>query len=289
MKVLVTGVTGQLGFDVVKEFKSRGLSTIFAPTTDELDITNEANVKEYITKVEPNVVIHCAAYTSVDKAELDNEACYKVNSLGTKYIAEACKEIDAKLIYISTDYVFDGTKNGVYEINDKTNPISTYGLTKYQGELFVKEILTKYFIVRISWVFGINGNNFVKTMLRLANMGKTELNVVCDQVGSPTFTADLAKLLYEMSCSESYGTYHATNEGFCSWYDFAKMIFEKANLDVKINPVTTDEYLKMVTQQAKRPKNSKMSKERLSLAGFNRLPSFEDAVDRFLKEFEYNG
>ena len=284
MKVLVTGFNGQLGFDCVKELNKRGYKDIKGIDISDLDITNKDDLFNYIKSYKPDVIMHNAAYTAVDKAELNYDDCYKVNSLGTKYIAEAAKEINAKMVYISTDYVFDGNKDGIYEINDQTNPLSIYGKTKLLGEGFVKSSLSKYFIVRISWVFGINGNNFIKTMLRLANEGKKELNVVNDQIGSPTYTADLAVLLCDMIETEKYGTYHATNEGYCSWYDFAKKIFELANKDIVVNPVNTEEYLKLVKQQAKRPMNSKMSKLSLVKAGFNRLPSWENALERYLKE-----
>ena len=284
MKILVTGVNGQLGFDCVKELTNRGYKDVKGIDIKDLDITNKEDVFNYIKSYKPGVIMHNAAYTAVDKAELNYDDCYKVNSLGTKYIAEAAKEIDAKMVYISTDYVFDGNKDGIYEINDQTNPLSVYGKTKLLGEGFVKSSLSKYFIVRISWVFGINGNNFIKTMLRLANEGKKELNVVNDQIGSPTYTADLAVLLCDMIETEKYGTYHATNESYCSWYDFAKKIFELANKDIVVNPVTTEEYLKLVKQQAKRPMNSKMSKLSLVKAGFNRLPNWENALERYLKE-----
>ncbi len=284
MKILVTGVKGQLGYDCIKELTKRGYTDILGIDIEDLDITDKTKVLEYIKSYKPDVVMHNAAYTAVDKAELNYDDCYKVNTLGTKYIAEACKEIGAKMVYISTDYVFDGSKDGIYEINDKTNPISVYGKTKLDGELAVKSILEKYFIVRISWVFGINGHNFIKTMLRLASLGKTELNVVDDQIGSPTYTADLAVLLCDMIETDKYGTYQATNEGYCSWYEFAKKIFELSNINIKVNPVTTKEYLQMVTQQAKRPMNSKMSKDSLDKVGFKRLPNWEDALERYLKE-----
>lgn len=286
MKILVTGVNGQLGFDCVKELTNRGYKDVKGIDIKDLDITNKEDVFNYIKSYKPDVIMHNAAYTAVDKAELNYDDCYRVNSLGTKYIAEACKEVNAKMVYISTDYVFDGNKNGIYEINDQTNPLSVYGKTKLLGEEFVKSCLSKYFIVRISWVFGINGNNFIKTMLRFANEGKKELNVVNDQIGSPTYTADLAVLLCDMIETEKYGIYHATNEGHCSWYDFAKKIFELAGKDIKVNPATTKEYLAMVTQQAKRPMNSKMSKLSLDKVGFNRLPSWDDALKRYLKEIK---
>lgn len=288
LKILVTGVKGQLGYDCVKELTKRGYTNVKGIDIEDLDITNRDDVISYITEYNPDVVMHNAAWTAVDKAEQMPEAVYDVNALGPKYIAEACKEINAKLVYISTDYVFDGLGDKFYEVDDPKNGLSIYGKTKAQGEDFVTSILDKYFIVRISWVFGLNGNNFIKTMLKLANMGKKELNVVCDQIGSPTYTADLAKLLCAMIETEKYGVYHATNEGICSWYEFACEIFKQANLDVKVNPVTTNEYAKLVPSQAKRPLNSRMSKESLVRAKFNKLPCWQDALNRYLKELKEN-
>lgn len=284
MRVLVTGVNGQLGYDCMRELSSRGYDEILGIDIDNLDITNEAAVHRFINVFKPDVVMHNAAWTAVDKAEQMPDKVYMVNALGPKYIAEACKEVNAKMVYISTDYVFDGKGNNEFEIGDPKNGLSVYGKTKSQGEDFVKDALDKYFIVRISWVFGKNGNNFVKTMLKLADMGKTELNVVCDQIGSVTYTYDLAKLLCDMIETDKYGIYHATNEGFLSWADFAKEIFKLANKNVKVNYVTTAEYKKLVPLQADRPLNSRMSKKSLDEAGFNRLPDWHDALERYLKE-----
>ena len=223
--------------------------------------------------------MHCAAYTAVDRAEDEEEICRKVNVDGTENIAKACKEIDAKMIYISTDYVFDGKGDEPFEVDGHIEPHSVYGKTKYEGELKVQEILDKYFIVRISWVFGINGNNFIKTMLRLGKE-KESLNVVCDQIGSPTYTADLAPLLCDMAVSEKYGVYHATNEGFCSWAEFAQEIMEKAGLRCKIDPIPTSEY----PAKAERPFNSRMSKKSLVDSGFSILPTWKEALDKYLKQ-----
>jgi dTDP-4-dehydrorhamnose reductase len=206
-----------------------------------------------------------------------------VNSLGPKYIAEACKEVDATMIYISTDYVFEGKGDKEYEVDDPKIGLSIYGKTKSQGEDYVKGTLKKYFIIRISWVFGTNGKNFIKTMLSLADRGLKELNVVCDQIGSPTYTYDLSKLMCDMMVTNKYGIYHATNEGFCSWAEFASYIFKVAGIDMKVNPVTTEEYKKLVPNQADRPLNSRMSKSSLDKAGFNRLPSWQDATERYIK------
>lgn len=276
--ILVTGVNGQLGFDVVRELNRRNIECIGIGRS-ELDITDEKAVYDYIFKLKPECVIHCAAYTAVDKAEDEEELCAKVNVYGTEYIAKGCKKIDAKMIYISTDYVFDGQGNEPFELDGNIAPLSVYGITKYEGELKVRETLDKYFIVRISWVFGINGNNFVKTMLRLGKE-KESLNVVCDQVGSPTYTSDLAPLLCDMSLSENYGVYHATNEGECSWAEFASEIMKEANLKCKINYIHTSEY----PTKAVRPLNSRLSKKSLIEGGFEMLPSWEDSLKRYLVE-----
>lgn len=286
MKILVTGVNGQLGYDCMRELENRRYNNILGVDIEDLDITDELAVHKFINVFKPDVVIHNAAWTQVDKAEQMTDKVYKVNALGPKYIAEACKEVDAKMVYISTDYVFDGKGTKEFNVNDPKNGLSVYGKTKSQGEDFVTSILDKYFIVRISWVFGKNGNNFVKTMLKLADMGKTELNVVCDQIGSVTYTYDLAKLLCNMIETDKYGIYHATNEGFISWAEFAEEIFKLANRNVKVNYVTTEEYKKLVPAQADRPLNSRMSKESLDLAGFNRLPDWHDALSRYLEEIE---
>jgi len=282
MRILVTGVAGQLGYDVMRELAERGYDDVLGIDKDELDITDEVAVHKFIEDYNPDVIMHNAAWTAVDKAEEMQELCRSVNVLGTKYIAETAEKIGAKLVYISTDYVFDGKGENYFEVNDKKAPLSFYGKTKYEGEVEVQKC-SKHFIVRISWVFGINGNNFIKTMLRLAET-KTELNVVCDQIGSPTYTYDLSKLLCDMIETEKYGIYHATNEGICSWSKFAEKIFEIAGVKtMKVNPVTTADYLKMVPQQAIRPLNSRMSKESLDKAGFSRLPTWEDALERFIK------
>ena len=282
-KIIVTGVKGQLGFDCVRRLNEAGYTNVIGIDIEDLDITDEEAVHSFIKKERPDVFMHNAAWTAVDKAEEMPEAVYKVNALGPKYIAEGCKEVGAKMIYISTDYVFDGKGEKFFEVDDPKCGLSVYGKTKAQGEDFVRSICEKHFIVRISWVFGVNGRNFIKTMLKLANDGKKELSIVSDQIGSPTYTYDLAKLLVEMMGTEKYGTYHATNEGVCSWAEFAEYIFEVANKDVVVHPVTTEEYMKMVANQASRPLNSRMSKASLDKAGFNRLPSWKDAVNRYIK------
>ena len=284
IKILVTGVKGQLGFDCVRELKERGYTNVSGIDIEDLDLTDEIRVIDYITQFQPDVVMHNAAWTAVDKAEENPDKVYEVNALAPKYIAQACNMVGAKMVYISTDYVFNGLGDKPFNIDDPKEGLSVYGKTKAQGEDFVIENLDEYFIVRISWVFGKNGNNFVKTMLKLAGMGKTELNVVCDQIGSVTYTYDLSKLLCDMIETDKYGIYHATNEGFISWAEFAREIFKQKGLNVKVNDVTTEEYLKMVPQQAKRPLNSRMSKKSLDDAGFKRLPDWKDALNRYLKE-----
>ena len=288
MKILVTGVKGQLGYDCVRELRKRGYTNVLGIDKETLDITDEEKVLSFIKDYKPDVVMHNAAWTAVDKAEEMKDLVYKVNALGPKYIARACKEVGAKMVYISTDYVFDGKGETPFEVDSPKNGLSTYGKTKGQGEDFVTSILDKYFIVRISWVFGVNGNNFVKTMLKLADMGKTELNVVCDQIGSVTYTYDLSKLLCDMIETEKYGIYHATNEGYISWAEFAREIFKISNKNIKVNDVTTLEYKKLVPNQTDRPLNSRMSKDSLDKAGFNRLPDWEDALKRYLKELSEN-
>lgn len=278
MKCLVTGYNGQLGYDVVKELERRNIECL-GIDKNELDLTKKDDVYSYVKKYNPNVVIHCAAYTQVDKAEEHKELCYDVNVNATKYLVDVCNEIGAKIVYISTDYVFNGEIDGYHKVDEKTDPINYYGLTKYLGEEEVRKN-KKHFIVRISWVFGINGNNFIKTMLRLSET-KDELSVVCDQIGSPTYTYDLAKLLIDMINTDKYGTYHATNEDICSWYEFAKYIFEINNIDIKVNEVLTKDYKTL----AKRPYNSKLDKSSLD-NDFYRLPSWKDACKRYCLELK---
>ena len=279
MKILVTGVKGQLGYDVMKEGARRGLECIGADI-DEFDITDEKQTHDFILSLRPDAVIHCAAYSAVDRAEDEPELCERVNAKGTENIAKAAKEIDAKMIYISTDYVFDGKGDTPFETDSPAAPQCEYGKSKYMGELAVKELLSKYFIVRISWVFGVNGNNFVKTMLRLAKTN-SEIRVVNDQIGSPTCTADLAPLLLDMVVTDKYGVYHATNEGICSWYEFASKIFEYAGVDVKVTGIPTSEYK---AAKAVRPMNSRMSKRSLSDAGFKLLPRWEDTLKWYVEQ-----
>lgn len=278
MKVLVTGIKGQLGFDVIKELKNRKIDFL-GTDIEDFDITDEKAVRDSITFNRPDAVIHCSAYTAVDKAEDNAELCKAVNAGGPRYVAEACKIINAKMVYISTDYVFPGEGDAFYETDDATGPLSIYGKTKLEGEIAVKEILDRYFIVRISWAFGINGNNFIKTMLKLSET-RDEVSVVSDQIGSPTYTADLAPLLCDMVVTDKYGTYHATNEGICSWAELAEEAFKIAGRNTKVNFITTEEY----PTRAIRPKNSRLSKKSLDEAGFKRLPEWRDAVERYIKE-----
>lgn len=286
MKILVTGVNGQLGHDLVECLGARGHEAVGVDIAD-MDITDGASVDRVLSSVRPDAVIHCAAWTAVDAAEdAENlEKVRRVNAGGTAHIAEACEKLGCKLMYISTDYVFDGGGVRPWEPDDARHPLNVYGETKYEGELAV-ERLEKHFIVRIAWVFGVNGGNFVKTML---NKGKTvkALRVVSDQVGSPTYTRDLSRLLADMIVTDKYGTYHATNEGFCSWYDFACEIFRQAAerdpatyADVTVAPVDSSAY----PAKAKRPTNSRMSKEKLTEMGFTKLPTWQNALSRYLTE-----
>lgn len=277
MKILVTGVKGQLGYDVVQEGESRGLE-MFGTDVDNMDITDAGQVKRVIEEYRPDAVIHCAAYTAVDAAEDNQELCRKINVDGTRNIAEVCKTMDIPMMYFSTDYVFDGQGENFWKEDDPKKPLNVYGQTKYEGELAVQALVEKYFILRISWVFGVNGNNFIKTMLRVGPQ-RGEVGVVADQIGSPTYTYDLAKLVIDMIQTDKYGAYHVTNEGICSWYEFACEIFKQAGLDVKVNPLTTAEY----PAKAARPFNSRMSKDKLINAGFDMLPSWQDALERYLR------
>lgn len=278
MKVLVTGYNGQLGFDVIKELESRHIACKGVDMAD-FDITDIKATQNYIKTYSPDAVIHCAAYTAVDKAEDDEETCYKVNTIGSENIAKVCGEIGAKMVYVSTDYVYGGAGSVPFEVTDKTNPCNVYGKTKLQGEEAVKNNCEKHFIVRTSWVFGVNGNNFVKTMLRLSDTHH-QLNVVSDQIGSPTYTPDLSRLICDMINTEKYGTYHGTNENYCSWAEFAEEIMKQGGKSTVINPVTTAEY----GAKALRPLNSRLSKICLDEAGFSRLPSWQNALSRYLTE-----
>ena len=303
MKVFVTGVAGQLGHDVVNEVCRRGYTAVGSDIAPEysgvqdgsavtkcqyvaLDITDKAAVSALLTEIAPDVVVHCAAWTAVDLAEDEDkqEKVRAINAGGTQNIADACKQLNCKMVYISTDYVFDGQGETPWQPDCKDyKPLNVYGQTKLEGELAVANTLEKYFIVRIAWVFGLNGNNFIKTML---NIGKKypELRVVCDQIGTPTYTLDLSRLLTDMIETEKYGYYHATNEGgYISWYDFACEIFRQAGYEIKVNPVTTAEY---GLSKAARPFNSRLDKSKLAENGFTPLPTWQDALTRYLKELE---
>ena len=282
MKVLVTGVKGQLGYDVVKECEKRNIEAI-GVDVEEMDITDASKVEEVIKSSNVDAVIHCAAWTAVDKAEDEVELCTKVNVDGTRNIAKVCKELSIKMMYISTDYVFDGQGEQLWNEYDQRNPLNVYGKTKCEGEMAVEELVEKRFIVRIAWVFGVNGNNFIKTMLRLGKE-RGAVSVVSDQIGSPTYTYDLARLLVDMIETDKYGIYHATNEGLCSWYEFACEIFKQANLEVEVTPVNSSQF----PTKAKRPFNSRMSKTELDKNGFKRLPTWQDALSRYLKEININ-
>ncbi|MBR3117073.1 MAG: dTDP-4-dehydrorhamnose reductase [Bacilli bacterium] len=294
MRVLVTGVTGQLGYDVVKELNARDHKFVYAPTRREMDLSDEQSIISIMESYKPDVVIHCAAYTSVDKAEEDVQNAYTINAGATRTISEECKKLDSKLIYVSTDYVFDGTKdlNEAYEVTDEPNPQNVYGKTKLLGEIAALNN-PKTYVVRTSWVFGKNGKNFVKTMLNLSEK-YPELTVVADQFGSPTYTVDLAKRLVDMAETDKYGLYQVNNSGYCNWAEFADYILK--DTDTKVKHVTTKEYYAPQYAKAEkegrelhiayRPKNSKLSKQALVDAGFELLPDWTDAVDRYKEELK---
>lgn len=281
MRVLVTGAKGQLGTDLMNELNRQGLEAI-GVDIEEMDITDAESCRRVISREKPDAVIHCAAYTAVDAAEDNVELCSRINGQGTRNVAQACRDQGIKLMYISTDYVFDGQGTRPWEPDDPRDPLNVYGETKYQGELAVEELLDQYFTVRIAWVFGLAGKNFIKTMLRLGQE-RGAVSVVDDQIGSPTYTYDLARLLVDMIQTDRYGRYHATNEGICSWYEFACEIFRQAGMDqVQATPVSSQQF----AAKAKRPSNSRMSKEKLSDNGFVRLPDWKDALGRYLKVLE---
>ncbi|MBQ6469397.1 MAG: dTDP-4-dehydrorhamnose reductase [Lachnospiraceae bacterium] len=296
MKVFVTGVCGQLGHDVMNELAGRGIEGIGSdiqaayagiedgtPVTKmpyvQMDITDEAQVREILLREKPDVMVHCAAWTAVDKAEEMPEACRKVNAFGTKHIADVCGEMDIPMMYFSTDYVFNGNGTRPWEPDDPYEPLDVYGKTKAEGEEAVIAAVKKFFILRIAWVFGTNGKNFIRTMLQLAKTHDT-LRVVSDQIGTPTYTYDLARLVVDMILTDRYGIYHVTNEGeYISWYDFAKAIFEEAGIDtVTVIPVTSEEY----GAAAVRPYNSRMNRAKLKENGFEPLPEWRDALKRYV-------
>ena len=276
MKILVTGVKGQLGYDIVRLAKDKNIDAV-GVDIDEMDITDKKQVESTIKNNHYDAIIHCAAYTAVDKAEEMIDVCHQVNVVGTQNIADVCKELDIPMMYFSTDYVFDGNGTTPWNEDDKRKPLNVYGQSKYEGELAVEE-LNKFFIVRISWVFGINGSNFIKTMLRLGK-DRGKVSVVNDQIGSPTYTYDLAGLVLDMIQTDKYGIYHVTNEEVCSWYEFACEIFKQANLNVEVTSVDST----MFPVKATRPKNSRMNKNNL-YNNFYKLPTWKDALHRYLEE-----
>lgn len=280
MKVLVTGVKGQLGHDVMNELAKRGYEGV-GVDVEEMDITDAQAVDRVIREADVDKVVHCAAWTAVDAAEDNVEMCRKVNAYGTENIAKVCADMDIPMLYLSTDYVFDGEGERPWEPDDPvSSPLNVYGQTKYEGEQAIEKLLDKYYIVRIAWVFGINGNNFIKTMLRLGETHDT-LTVVNDQVGTPTYTYDLARLLVDMLEKDAYGKYHVTNEGgYITWYEFAKEIFAQAGMNVTVVPVTSDQF----PAKAKRPHNSRLNKKKLEENGFEPLPAWQDALKRYLEE-----
>lgn len=280
MKVLVTGYNGQLGFDVVRELKKREIECKGADIAD-FDITDAEQTAAYISDYSPDAVVHCAAYTAVDRAEDDEETCRKVNVVGTRNIADACKKINAKMLYVSTDYVYGGRGETAFEPTDPTDPKSVYGKTKLEGEDAVRQTLEKYFIVRTSWVFGINGGNFVKTMLRLG-AERDCVSVVDDQIGSPTYTPDLARLICDLIVTEKYGVYHGTNENYCSWAEFAAEIMKQGGRRAAVKPIMSSEY----PARAQRPLNSRLSKACLDKAGIKRLPAWQNALERYIEELK---
>lgn len=280
LKFMITGVNGQLGHDVMMKLKEMDFDVI-APRRDEFDLTNKDQVKKFIIKEKPDVIIHCAAYTAVDKAEDEKDLCYSVNVEGTRAVAQSAKEINAKVVYVSTDYIFDGLSQEPHSEDKLTNPVNYYGYTKEKGEQIVRGLLHRHFIVRTSWVYGQNGKNFVKTMLKLAE-SRNEINVVSDQIGAPTYSKDLAEFIVNLVQTREYGTYHGVNEGYCSWYEFAKSIFEEYGINMIVNPISTEDY----TTRAKRPLNSRLSKENTDKAGIDKMPHWKDALTRFIKELK---
>ena len=282
MKIFVTGARGQLGHDIMLELEKRGMAAI-GVDKEEMDITDREAVLKYIKEAAPTALIHCAAWTAVDAAEDQEEACRLVNAVGTGYIAEACKDLGIPMMYFSTDYVFNGQGQRPWQPDDEPEPLGAYGRTKYEGELRLREqIPDSFFILRIQWIYGINGKNFVKTMLRLSE-DHNSLRVVDDQIGSPTYTPDVARLAVDMIQTDRYGIYHVANTGYCSWYDFAVKIFELCEKNVKVQPVSTEEY----GAKAVRPQNSRMDTSKIVKNGFCALPSWEDALSRFLEEIDY--
>jgi dTDP-4-dehydrorhamnose reductase len=278
MKVVVTGAAGQLGQDVLLELERKNHQA-FGANRQKLDITIEEDVIAYINDVKPDVILHCAAYTNVDAAEENEDVAYQINAIGTENLAKAAKQTGAKMLCVSTDYVFDGTATEPYEVDEPTKPLGAYGRTKLAGEQLLQKHLDEFFIVRTAWVFGIHGNNFVKTMIRLGKE-RGEVGVVHDQVGSPTYTVDLARFMVELMETDKYGVYHATNSGICSWYEFAVEIFKQAKMNVKVNPLTSDQF----PRPAERPKYSVLSKKMIEKQGLTPLRDWKEALAAYLAE-----
>jgi len=280
MKVLVTGFGGQLGYDVVRQLTLRGIPCKGVDVAD-FDLTDGDAVKAYVQEYNPDVIVHCAAYTAVDKAESEPEVCARVNAMGTTNMVRAALTVGAKLVFISTDYVFSGDGEEPFEVDSPYQPRNVYGLSKVQAETAVRSLMQRYFILRTSWVFGKNGHNFVRTMLRLG-AERPEVSVVCDQIGSPTYTQDLARVICDLIPTEKYGIYHVRNEGYMSWADFARMIMDHAGLRCRVVPVPSSEY----PTPARRPLNSRLSAKALEAAGIRPMPSVEDALSRYLRELK---
>ncbi|HZG59613.1 MAG TPA: dTDP-4-dehydrorhamnose reductase [Anoxybacillus sp.] len=282
MKIVVTGANGQLGQELVRQLQQTNFE-LYSFTKSDLDITNENIVNEVITKIKPDIIINAAAYTKVDQAEAEEETAYLVNAFGQRNLAVAAEKVGAKICYISTDYVFDGNSTVPYREYDQTNPLGVYGKSKLVGEELTKSLCSRYFIVRTAWVYGEFGQNFVKTMLRLAKE-KEEIGVVNDQIGAPTYTVDLARFIIELVQTEKFGIYHCTNSGSCSWYEFAKAIFEESNISVKVNPITTEQF----PRPAERPKYSVLDNFAMKVNGFPMLRHWREALKEFLKSDFWN-
>ncbi|MGY6528290.1 MAG: dTDP-4-dehydrorhamnose reductase [Cyanobacterium sp.] len=280
ISILITGKDGQLGYDVIKELSQTG-AKIIATTKEDLDITNSAQTRQFILDTNPDIIIHCAAYTAVDQAEDEKDTCYSVNVQGTKNITQVAQEINAKLVYISTDYVFDGSGNNPHSITDSINPLNYYGQTKAQGEEIVRNLIKQHFVIRTSWVYGINGNNFVKTMIRLAK-SKNIIQVVDDQIGAPTYTKDLARFISDLIKTDNYGTHHGVNEGYCSWYKFALEIFTQLSTDIEIIPISSHDYI----TKAQRPMNSRLCTANIENIGLQKFPHWKNALKRYLTEIK---
>lgn len=278
MKILVTGANGQLGYDVLRVLRMHSINCLGVDRND-FDILNKEQAKRFIFRYNPDVIVHCAAYTAVDRAEEDCELCLNINADGSKNLAMISEQIGAKMVYISTDYVFGSNSNVPLEVNDFKRPLNVYGRSKLMGENAVLNICSRPFIIRTSWVFGLNGCNFVKSMTRLSEC-QSSITVVDDQIGSPTYTYDLAKLIYKMILTDKYGIYHATNENYCSWAEFAEKIMQYSSSDVEVIPITSKQF----NSKAKRPHNSRLSKSSLTENGFDLLPPWQDALKRYFDE-----